>query len=95
MSVRGSPDGVHTVRSLVLIPGAGLLVQVGFASLDDVKSRTDFSKLVSFLLDPANGHAVNLGTSLPLIVDATASRVLEVSHDPFPRFEVHAISAKR
>lgn len=95
LSMRGSPDGVHAVRSLVLTPGYGLLVQVGFASLDDMKSRTDFSTLTSFLLNPANGHAINLGTSLPLIVDATASRVLEVGHDPFPRFEVHAISAKR
>lgn len=95
LSVQGSPDGVHTVRSLVLLPGAGLLVQVGFASMEDMKSRTDFSTLTSFLLDPANGHAVSLGTSLPLIVDATASRVLEVRHDPFPRFEVRALSAQR
>jgi hypothetical protein len=90
-----SPDGVHTVRSLVLIPGHGLLVQVGFATMEDIKSKTDFSTLTSFLLDPANGHAVSLGTSLPLIVDATASRVLEVSHDPYPRFEVHALGAQR
>jgi hypothetical protein len=95
LSVQGSPDGVHTVRSLVLLPGAGLLVQVGFASMEDMKSRTDFSTLTSFLLDPANGHAVSLGTSLPLIVDATASRVLEVRHDPFPRFEVRALRAQR
>jgi hypothetical protein len=95
LSVSRSPDGVHTVRSLVLLPGAGLLVQVGFASMEDMKSRTDFSTLTSFLLDPANGHAVSLGTSLPQIVDATASRVLEVSHDPYPRFEVHALGAQR
>jgi hypothetical protein len=95
LSMRLSPDGVHTVRSLVLIPGHGLLVQVGFATMEDIKSRTDFSTLTSFLLDPATGRAVSLGTSLPLIVDATASRVLEVSHDPYPRFEVHALSAKR
>lgn len=63
--------------------------------MQDIKRRADFSVLTSFLLDPANGHAVSLGTSLPLIVDATASRVLEVSHDPYPRFEVHALSAKR
>ena len=94
-SVDGSPDGVHAVQSLVVIPGYGLLVQVGHASLEDMKARTAFSTLTSFLLDPAHGHAVSLGTSLPLIVDATASRVLEVSHDPYPRFEVHALSARR
>lgn len=95
MSVRGSSDGVHSVQSLVLIPGYGLLVQVGFASPEDMKAKTEFSTLTSFLIDPANGHAVSLGTSVPLIVDATASRVLEVSHDPYPGFEVHAFGAKR
>jgi len=88
-----SPHGVHTVRSLTLLPQLGLLLQVGHRTRADLDEGAWYSTLTSFLLDPDSGQPVCLGTTLPLIVAARGEQVLVIGEDPVPHFEIHALTA--
>ena len=85
------PDGMHSVHALALLSGWGLLVQVAFRTEDAVRDRIPFTTLHSFLLDPATGRPLPLGTVLPPIFAARAGDVALAFNDPFPRFEVRGL----
>jgi hypothetical protein len=86
-----SLEGVHSIHALTLVPGRGLLVQVAFRTLEALRDRVPFTTLHSFLLDPATGRPVPLGTVLPPIFAARAGDVALAFNDPFPRFEVRGV----
>lgn len=91
--VTASGRGVHSVRSLTLLPGYGLLLQIAYRSEKDLEDGTWYSTLTSFLIDPSSGRPAPLGTTLPLIVAATRTRVLVIGEDPVPHFEIRALLA--
>lgn len=88
------PDGAHSVHSFVLLPGRGLLVQVAFRTDEAQRSRIPFTILHSFLLDPATGRPLPLGTVLPPIFAARAGDAVLAFNDPFPRFEVRGLQGR-
>ena len=85
------PDGMHSVHAFVLVPGRGLLVQVAFRTEEAVRDQIPFTTLHSFLLDPATGRPMPLGTVLPPIFASRAGDVALAFNDPFPRFEVRGV----
>jgi hypothetical protein len=89
--VHVSPDGVHSIHALTLLPGRGLLVQVAFRTPEALRVQVPFTTLHSFLLDPSIGRPVPLGTVLPPIFAARAGDVALAFNDPFPRFEVRGV----
>jgi hypothetical protein len=85
------PDGSHSVLAFVLLPGRGLLVQVAFRTEEAVRDQIPFTTLHSFLLDPATGRPLPLGTVLPPFFAARAGDAVLAFNDPFPRFEVRGV----
>jgi hypothetical protein len=85
------PDGSHSVLAFVLLPGRGLLVQVAFRTPEALRDQVPFTTLHSFLLDPATGRPLPLGTVLPPIFAARAGDAALAFNDPFPRFEVRGV----
>ncbi len=90
--VQVAPGGVHTVFTLTLLPGFGLLLQVRHRTPTDLEQKAWFSTLTSFLLDPTSGRPTPLGTAVPPITAATAQHCVVVAEDPVPRFELRTIS---
>jgi hypothetical protein len=92
-SVRASPspNGVHSLQGMTLLPGTGLLLQLAFRSPQALSDRTPFTTLHSFLLDSRTGRLSPLGTTLPPILAAGAEEVALVFEDPVPRFEVRML----
>jgi hypothetical protein len=88
-----SPRGVHTVRSLTVLPNVGLLIQVAHRTRAALEEGAWYSTLTSFLLDLDSGKPLCLGSSLPLIVAATADRVVVIGEDPVPHFEIRTLTA--
>ena len=84
-------QGVHSVHAFVLLPGRGLLVQVAFRTEEDLRDQIPFTTLHSFLLDPATGRPLPLGTVLPPVFAARAGDAVLAFNDPFPRFEVRGV----
>lgn len=89
--VSRGPDGVHSVHAFVLLTGRGLLVQVAFRTEQALRDQIPFTTLQSFLLDPAAGRPLPLGTVLPPIFAASANDVALAFNDPVPRFEVRGL----
>ena len=84
-------QGVHSVHAFVLLPGRGLLVQVAFRTEEAVRNQIPFTTLHSFLLDPATGRPLPLGTALPPIFAASGGEAVLAFNDPVPRFEVRGL----
>lgn len=91
--VTATPDGVNSLHQLTLLPGRGLLVQVAFRTRAALREAAAFTTLSSFLLDPATGRPLPLGTALPPILAASPREVALAFDDPVPRFEVRALRA--
>lgn len=91
MQVTLSRDGIHSVHVFELVPGRGLLVQIAFRTREALQHQVPFTTLHSFLLDPATGRPLPLGTVLPPIFAVRAGDAVLAFNDPFPRFEVRAL----
>ena len=87
-------QGVHSVHAFVLVPGRGLLVQVAFRTEEALRNQVPFTSLQSFLLEPATGRPVPLGTVLPPIFAASAREAVLAFNDPVPRFEVRGLQGR-
>jgi len=87
-------QGVHSVHTFGLLPGRGLLVQVAFRTEEALRDQIPFTTLHSFVLDPATGRPLPLGTVLPPIFAARAGDAVLAFNDPFPRFEVRGLRSR-
>jgi len=92
--VSPNPRGEHFLHSLLMLPGRGLLVQVRFHPPQAARGSLPDTLLHSFLLDPATGRPLPLGTEFPPIVGASDREALLVFDDPVPRFEVRALQQR-
>jgi len=90
-----SPEGLHTLQALVSIPGIGLLVQWGYATLDEVRAQVPYGRIFTALLDPRTGRAALSAESWSRVTDATPSHALVVMEEDFPRILVYRLRRDR
>lgn len=95
LTTRLSRNGNHTLITLALVEGHGLLVQWTFRTWQQLMDEDSFGSTVSFLLDPATGEPLALGDGLPLVPAISVARAVAVYEDPVPRFEVRALEPRR
>lgn len=89
--ISGTGKGAHSIHSLTLMPGLGVLVQIAYRTEQAFRDHTAFTTLHSFLLDPVSGRPLPLGTTLqPILASGTGEVVLGFD-DPSPRFEVRSL----
>ena len=89
--VTRSVDGVHSLFSLITIPGRGFLLQWTFRTPEELAARASYGKILTFLLDPATGHALGPDSTLPPILAATDTTILVSTEEPEPRFEIRRL----
>lgn len=87
-TVEGSPNGAHTLVSLNVVPGIGVLVQYGHRSLRDMETRAPPSSFVTIVIDPRSGAAAVSPSALPRLGAVSGDRAIVFYEDPAPRLEV-------
>jgi hypothetical protein len=90
-TVEGSPDGAHTLSSLNIVPGLGVLVQYGFRSLADLAAKAPPSDYVTIVIDQRTGAGAISPSALPRLGTVSGNRVIVLFEDPAPRLEVREL----
>ena len=84
--VERSPDGAHSLLSLNVLPGVGIVLQYAFRTPAQMAAREQ-GETLTILLDARTGAATLASGSWPRLGALSANRALVVFEDPAPRIE--------
>ena len=93
-TVSGSEYGIHKLIGFTLVPGHGLVVQVGHLELKDNVAGSRYTTLETFLLDPATGRGGSIGRNLPPLLRASRNRVYSAQDEPSLQLQIFSFDPR-
>ena len=92
--VERSPDGAHSLLSLNVLPGVGVVLQYAFRTAAQMAAREQ-GETLTILLDARTGAATLASGSWPRLGALWANGALVVYEDPAPRIERRELRQRR
>jgi hypothetical protein len=90
-----SPDGAHSLLSLNVLPGVGIVLQYDFRTAVQMAAREPAGEILTILLDARTGAATLASESWPRLGALSANRALVLHEDPAPRIESRELRQRR
>ena len=94
VSVARSPDGAHSLLSLNVLPGVGIVLQYDFRTPAQMAAREQ-GQTLTILLDARTGAATLASATWPRLGAVSANGALVVYEDPAPRIERRELRQRR
>ena len=92
--VERSPDGAHSLLSLNVLPGVGIVLQYDLRTAPQMAAREQ-GETLTILLDARTGAATLASGSWPRLGALSPNRALVVHEDPAPRIESRELRQRR
>lgn len=86
---RYSYSDSHLVLRMTRLPGEYTLAQVAWRTSESMKMDKLYAELHSYLLDMGTGRGRYIGKELPLVYDATDTRLYTGTNHPYPQVFVY------
>lgn len=90
VTVQRSPNGAHSLVSLNLVPGVGVVMQYGFRTPAQMAAR-ETGALLTIVLDAETGVGGLTSTPWPRVGAVSGNRILALFEDPAPRIEIREL----
>ena len=91
VKVELSPNGAHSLLSLNVVPGIGILLQYDFRTPAQMAAREPAGEILTIVLDPKTGAAALSSVSWPRLGAVSGNRALALFEDPAPRIEIREL----
>lgn len=92
-AVESSPDGAHTLHTIEVLPGRGVLLQYSYRSPQELRDREPARADITVLLDRSDGSAVVADQPWPLIGAVQGDTAWAMRILPYPQlFVLHLLS---
>ena len=91
VKVERSPNGAHSLVSLNVVPGVGILLQYGLRTAAQMAAKEPVGEILTIVLDPKTGAATLSSAWWPRLGAVSGNRAFALFDDLAPRIEIREL----